>query len=381
MSSKGRFSAGRKPRVVMVSANAYPVMGGVETHVNEVAPRVAAAGFDVTILTTDRSGELPRRDVLGGVSTLRGVPAKRVGAWPARRDWYFAPGILRDVALGDWDLVHCQGYHTFVPALAMLGAITTKKPFLLTFHSGGHGSQLRTRLRGPQRGVLRPLLARARKLVAVSQFEARFFARELRLPPSRFVTIQNGAAMAWPDAGDTSDDESPLILSVGRLERYKGHHRLIEALPAILRVRPMARLRIVGAGPYDAELRRLAASSPVSDRIEVGSIDPSNRSGMAAVLASASLVCLLSEYEANPVAVMEALALRRRVLVADTSGLSELATSGLARAIPIDSNTASVATAVVEQLATPAPQEFDLPTWDESAASLVDVYREILGLR
>jgi len=381
MSSEGRSGAGRKPRVVMVSANAYPVMGGVETHVNEVAPRVAAAGFDVTILTTDRSGALPRRDTLGGVPTLSPVPAKRVGAWPSGRDWYFAPGILRDVARGDWDLVHCQGYHTFVPALAMLGAIVTRKPFLLTFHSGGHGSQLRTRMRGPQRSVLRPLLARASKLVAVSQFEARFFARELHLPASRFATIQNGAAMAWPESGDTSDDAAPLILSVGRLERYKGHHRLIEALPTILRARPTARLRIVGAGPYDADLRRLAAASPVSDRIEIGSIDPSDRGGMAAVLASASLVCLLSEYEANPVAVMEALALRRRVLVADTSGLSELATSGLAHAIPIDSSIAAVAAAVVEQLATPAPQQFDLPTWDESAASLVDVYREVLGLR
>ena len=42
-------AAKRRPRVVMVSANAFPVMGGVETHIHEVAPRIAEAGFDVTM--------------------------------------------------------------------------------------------------------------------------------------------------------------------------------------------------------------------------------------------------------------------------------------------------------------------------------------------
>ena len=41
----------------------------------------------------------------------------------------------------------------------------------------------------------------------------------------------------------------------------------------------------------------------------------------------------MSDYEANPVAVMEALALGRKVVVADTSGLSELAAEGLATAV------------------------------------------------
>jgi glycosyltransferase involved in cell wall biosynthesis len=356
----------------MVSANAYPVMGGVETHVYEVAPRVAEAGFDVTILTSDRSGSLPQRD------TINGVPAVRVGAWPAGRDWHLSPGILRDVVRGNWDLVHCQGWHTFVPALAMIGSIAARRPFVVTFHSGGHGSQVRNRMRGPQRALLRPFLARARKLVAVSEFEAAFFARELRLPASRFATIQNGATMEWPADGDTSDDSAPLILSVGRLERYKGHHTLIEALPRILESCPGARLRIVGAGPYEAELRRLAAGSPVSVKIEIGSIDPSARGEMARTIAGASIVCLLSEYEANPVAVMEALSLRRRVLVADTSGLSELARAGLARAIPITATADEVAAAILQQLGTNPPAEMSLPTWDDSASRLVEVYRAAL---
>jgi glycosyltransferase involved in cell wall biosynthesis len=345
----------------------------VETHIHEVAPRIADAGFDVTVLTTDRTGRLPRHEIVDG------VPVVRVRARPAERDYYFAPGVARAIGQGDWDLVHCQGYHTLVPPLAMLAARRARVPYVLTFHSGGHASALRTSLRGVQRSVMRPLLARARRLIAVSDFEADFFARELRIPASRFVTIYNGAAMAAPRDAPGADDEAPLLLSVGRLERYKGHHRLIEALPIVLRSLPRARLRIVGAGPYEAELRRLASESGLDGKIEIGAIDPLDRQQMARVLAGASLVALLSEYEANPVAVMEALALRRRVLVADTSGLSELARKGFARAVPISAAPAQIAAAIVEQVRAPAPTDLRLPTWDESTARLAQVYREVLG--
>jgi glycosyltransferase involved in cell wall biosynthesis len=363
----------RRPRILMVSANAYPVMGGVETHIYEVAPRLARSGFDVTLLTTDRSGTLAARD------EINGVPIRRVRSWPERRDYYFAPGLLRWFRRERWDLVHCQGYHTLVPPLAMLASTLARLPYLVTFHSGGHGSRLRTRLRGAQHLALRPLLARARRLIAVSQFEREFFSRELRIPADRFATIPNGTEMALPPDYAAEDEEPSLILSVGRLERYKGHHRVIAALPYVIREIPDARLRIVGAGPYESELRRLASESGVDSRIEIGSIAPSERSAMAALLARAGLVTLLSEYEAHPVAVAEALAMRRRVLLADTSGLSELAERGMARAIPLESDAAQTAKAIVEQLRSPPPGDLELPTWDDCTSRLANVYREVLA--
>jgi glycosyltransferase involved in cell wall biosynthesis len=363
---------GRRPRVVMVSANAFPVMGGVETHIHEVAPRVNRSGYDVTVLTTDRTGRLPEHEVVNG------VPIVRVRARPEKRDWYLAPGITRELLRDEWDIVHCQGYHTAVPPAGMLGAIRTKTPFVLTFHSGGHPSAARTRLRGPQRRVLAPLLRHAKRLIAVSRFEAEFFPRTLNIPESRFVTIPNGAEMLPPDPGVDADDAHPLITSAGRLEKYKGHHRLIEVLPLILRAVPEARLRIAGAGQYEDELRRLAAASPVADRIEIAAVDPTDRRGMSNLLARSSLVCLLSEYEANPVAVMEALALHRRVLVAETSGLTELARDGFARGITINASDQEIADAVVASLAQPPRTDYTLPTWDACAAKHVQLYDSIL---
>jgi hypothetical protein len=89
---------------------------------------------------------------------------------------------------------------------------------------------------------------------------------------------------------------------------------------------------------------------------------------------------LLSEAESHPVAVMEALLLERPVLVADTSGLSELAQRGLARAVPLDCPPAETAQAMLEQLHQPrAPGPMRLPTWDDCAQSLLDLYRSVVA--
>ena len=93
---------------------------------------------------------------------------------------------------------------------------------------------------------------------------------------------------------------------------------------------------------------------------------------MSALLGSASLVTLLSEYETHPLAALEAISLQRSVLVADTSGLRELADRGLARAIPLQSTPEQVAAAVVRQLEQPlVPAPLALPTWDTCAAESV----------
>jgi glycosyltransferase involved in cell wall biosynthesis len=101
---------------------------------------------------------------------------------------------------------------------------------------------------------------------------------------------------------------------------------------------------------------------------------------MSETLAGASLVVLLSESESHPVAVIEALALGRPVLVADTSGLHELADRGWARAIPLESTRQQVARAIIEQLRQPLlPPTIELPTWDDCAGALLSLYQETIG--
>jgi glycosyltransferase involved in cell wall biosynthesis len=122
----------------------------------------------------------------------------------------------------------------------------------------------------------------------------------------------------------------------------------------------------------------LAERLGVTKQVEIRSIPATERETMATELSQAALVVLLSEYETHPIAVLEALALGRPVLVADTSGLSELAERGLARAIPLHSTAEQVAAAVLDQFSQPlVPPSIDLPTWDECAAGLLALYQTI----
>src|SRR4051794_38338761 len=121
--------------VLMVTPRYLPDMGGIEMHVYQVGRRLAAAGYRIEILTTDRSGIRPAEE------TLDGMLIRRVRAWPAEKDYYWAPAIRREAMASPADVVHIQGYHTFVAPLGMSGAIRAKKPFVVTFHSGGHSSR------------------------------------------------------------------------------------------------------------------------------------------------------------------------------------------------------------------------------------------------
>jgi phosphatidylinositol alpha-1,6-mannosyltransferase len=61
--------------------------------------------------------------------------------------------------------------------------------------------------------------------------------------------------------------DAPVVCCVSRLVPRKGQDLLIRAFPAVLRSVPDARLLIVGVGPYDGALRRLARETGVAERV------------------------------------------------------------------------------------------------------------------
>ena len=361
--------------ILMASARYAPLIGGIETHIREVGTRMAARGHTVTVLTTDPSGALP------SVEYDRGMAIRRVKAWPKNRDYYFAPGVYSEIGSRRYNIVHVQGYSTFVAPIAMMAAIRRSIPFVVTFHSGGHSSWLRNSIRGIQRQVLAPMVRRADHLIGVSRFEADFFSRTMGLDRAKFSVIPNGAELPTPS--DPPPAKEPhLILSVGRLEKYKGHHRVIEAFPRLLQRVPDARLKIIGSGPYEQELRALVMRLRLNNVVTIETIPSAERRRLADLLYSAGLVVLLSEYEAHPVSVMEALSMGCPVLVADTSGLSEIAEQGLCRAIPLNTSSAGVADAIAREfLDTDSHSQggIRLPNWDDCTDQLIVVYNTILS--
>jgi glycosyltransferase involved in cell wall biosynthesis len=362
----------RPLRIAMVAARALPLMGGIETHVHEVSRRLAARGDDVTVLTTDAAGDLPAADQQDGYRV------QRFAAWPRGRDYYFSPGLARHLARGGYDVVHVQGVHTLVPPMALAAAKRAGIPSLLTFHTGGHSSPGRSALRDLQWRVLSPFLRMAATLVAVCEFEQHRFAGVLGRDPSSIRLVRNGSEpLPVAAASNGSTAGAPLVISVGRLERYKGHHRVLRALPPLIEKAPGARLVLVGSGPYEPQLRAQAAELGVTDRVSITSFGPQDRPAMGRLVADADVMCLLSDYEAHPVAVLEALGTGTRALVADTSGLSELGRDGLVSTVPLEAAPDVVADAALAVAAAPSAPPPSLLSWDGCAQQLSALYREV----
>jgi phosphatidyl-myo-inositol dimannoside synthase len=95
-------------------------------------------------------------------------------------------------------------------------------------------------------------------------------AHRVRVLPNTLAPASVGPQPAdvRVDARNAGDDHA--ILTVGRMsasEAYKGHDRIIAAMPAILARVPNARYRIVGSGDDVARLRQLAERMGVAERV------------------------------------------------------------------------------------------------------------------
>jgi glycosyltransferase involved in cell wall biosynthesis len=368
-------------RVLQVAARFFPDTGGIETHVYETTRRLnAMPGLRVDVLTTDRTGERPRTEIVAGTRI------RRVPAWPAQRDYYLAPAVRSVIRHSHYDLIHCQGLHTAVPVIAMAAARRAGVPFIVTPHTGGHSSRVRHALRGAQWRALGPLVQDARRFICVAEFESELFARAAGVSPERVSVVPNGISLRPAAIEAVPDPATPTVVCVGRLERYKGQHHLVGALPRLLALEPETRLVLVGQGPAEQALRSQAADLGVAGRVTFTHVPSADRDAMTDLIARAHVVALLSDYEAHPIAVMEAVALQRPVVVASKAGLGELAAKGLAESVPDPADSEHVARVLARKLraerspspvrdAAAPPAGPDLPTWDRCAEQLAEIYR------
>jgi glycosyltransferase involved in cell wall biosynthesis len=360
-------------RIAMVSAFAFPLMGGIATHVHEIASRLGAAGVDVTVLTTDRSWDLPVEE------QLPGYRVRRWRAYPRSRDYYLAPGIARHLLQPNgYDVVHVEGVHSLVAPTALAAARRAGIPSVLTLHTGGHNSALRNSLRPLQWRLLKPLL-KSTTIVATGENERDIFARVLGGSGKPIQFIRNGSEPLPIDHSAEKPAGSPLLVSVGRLERFKGHHRILRAMPKILAEKPDARLVLVGAGPYEQPLRDMASDLGVDDRVSVRAFNPEGRAAMGKLIADADVFCLLSEYEGHPMAVLEALGAGTKCLIAESPGLAELGRAGLATTVALKAPPEQVAAAALAVAAAPRTAPPVLPSWTDCAEEYRRLYLDVVS--
>jgi len=358
-------------RIAHLVASYHPRIGGVETHVGRLAHGCIDAGDDVTVFT-HQFDHAPANELIGTVRVRRFPLTVNSRTYP------LSMSLLHQFRAhaADFDVVHVHSYHTLVGHAAFGSGL----PLVFTPHYHGTGH---TRLGVLLHRVYRPAGARlfraADAVICVSDAERALVLRDFPDVAGKIGTIPNGTdPKSTPPVTAQLPPREPLVLTIGRLERYKNVDLIIDAFRAL---RSPARLVVVGDGPDRPRLEQHAESGksgwPVtfSGRIADSELD--------LLLAQAEVVASASDHEAFGLTLAEGLAAGSRVVASAIPAHAELARlAGPAAPITlIDSRDAgkfadSLAAALrAGRVATP---DLKLPPWAEVIADTRDVYSRVL---
>jgi glycosyltransferase involved in cell wall biosynthesis len=346
-------------KVVQVTHRYPPQVGGVETHVEALATRLASAGHDVTVVTADGCGDRPATQHTDGVEIIR-----HRGLAPGDA-FHVAPGIARTVRRLDADVVHAHNYHALPLVVA---AVASQAPLVATPHyHATSASRVRDALLTAYEPIGRWALQRADRVLAVSAWERDRLATDFGVDAQ---VVPNGVdRRAYNDVSPASRAR-PYLLCVGRLAEYKGVQFAIRALPQL----PEFDLVVAGTGPYRTSLEQVAQSVGVRDRVEfTGYVADAE---LRRLYAGASVSLSLSTHEAFGLTVAEALASGTPCVVRSARALAAWGTRP--DCIAIDAVAAApIASAVRAAETRPAPAA-PVPTWEATASQVRDVYSELL---
>jgi phosphatidylinositol alpha-1,6-mannosyltransferase len=152
-------------------------------------------------------------------------------------------------------------------------------------------------------------------------------------------------------------DDRPLVVCVSRLVARKGQDVLIRGIADVRRHVPGATLLIVGAGPYEARLRTLAAGAPAGAVVFAGEVSEQDLPRHYAAADVFAMPCRTRlgglEVEGWGNVFIEAAACGKPVVVGDSGGARESLVDGETGVLVDGTDIAGVAAAVAGLLGDP----------------------------
>lgn len=315
--------AGSAPRVrrriVQVTPNYPPLLGGLEQVVQILATRLAAH-HDVSVITTDSHADgVPRRAVEEG-----GVRVRRHRALTVAHT-ALAPGMFGSLLrIPRGTVIHLHCATAVVPEQVWLSARARGQKYILHFHMEVDASGPLGRLLPYYKTHLFGRVVRgAAGIIVLTESQRDFLAERYGADPAKVYVVPNGVAEEYflpprvPSAERaTGSAPDPLrLLFVGRLGAQKNVARLLDA---IAQVTEPVRLRLVGDGELRQDLIAQMTRLGLEDRVEF--VGRKHGEDLIKEYADAELFVLPSDREGMALVVLEAMAAGLPVLATAVPG-------------------------------------------------------------
>jgi glycosyltransferase involved in cell wall biosynthesis len=333
-------------KVLHISPTYFPAVGGAEVHLQAISEALARRGHEVTVLTTNvrshwdlwagRSGNLPEKEIIGGVEVHRFSPeSSSLGR--ALEKWVQLKGGWRSAswAIGTEALeMLLQGPAAFslIPAVlnsradivaamnwywrpAYLTYLARKlKRFTLVGIPLFHTAQAWC-----ERPIYQKMVAACDAIVVNTSYEGQFAQQRgakrvevagVGLDPQAFARCSGQEIRARYGLG-----RFPVIGFVGRQDRKKGVFRLIEAMRSVWKWNKEVRLVLAGSrSPDDKDLDGLIANLAESQKARIINIGTFNEKDKGSLFEAFDVFALPSTEESFGIAYLEAWACGKAVI-------------------------------------------------------------------
>lgn len=323
-------------KVLMLTTFYHPVVGGVETQVNDIASGLMASGHEVQVLTSDadRGGRRLPKNLLGS-HNIEGISVVRVPMVASISQFHkWVPAFWSQLMKLDYDVVHVHGIRKPEAYMALVAAklrgkrivVSTHNPFttvgrsffmklLILLHDLSFGVLLMRfvdkyfLLSSTEKTVLRRFGVADSKLVVVGNS----LADEYYQPPA----LSRNQVLEGLPAEFSEENWEYVVLSVGRLNPVKGFEYLLQS------AKDHPKVLFIILGGDDGSLENLQKTFSGMKNVYLPA-EFLPRRELISYYAAADVFVLPSLHEPFGIVLLEAMAQGCAIIATDSGGPAEI---------------------------------------------------------
>ncbi len=308
-------------RLAIITHEYYPVLSGGTVFAQQISKELAKLGWEVDLLTTRIGDDFPRVEQAEGFRVYRFPTARRSVSDSTLFEHlsYFGLGLPQMLARAAQRRYSAIFSIFAIPSgLIALGISKALGVPSIVFVDAADTP-----------GVESAMKKHVGKLAAVFKFVVNNSSgvtileglEDLAMPylnHDRVVSIPNGTTLPALLAKPNQNGPNLELLSIGRLVLRKGFQHIIEALGIVKRTRSDFRLRIVGYGRAEDEIRKVLEQHDVADNVSfLGRVEYKD---IAPYYQSSDAYLFYGAREGSSLAMIEAAAYGLPLIASDHAG-------------------------------------------------------------
>ena len=309
-------------KICFITPFFYPVKGGMEEHVFQLAKGLISKGHEVHVFTSNssRNGK-----ILVKKEVYENIYIKRFNTW-FKLDTFSPvfPFVIYDIINSDFDIIHVHSYRH----VHNLAVFFTKAKCFMTLHWPDYPKGLRSKFMDfiiPifDKTIGKFLLKKYDKLIAVNGLEIDWIKNNFDINENKIKLIPNGIPKSYLKNSNSDiirkkfniKNNELIVLSFSRMHKSKG----LDLTVKVAQFFPKVKFIIAGVDAGElSNLKNLSSSLKLNNVIFFNDVPESSKLN---VFSSADIFLFPSHYDAFGIVLLEAFSKKLAVLSSDSGGI------------------------------------------------------------